>query len=229
MGGFFMQALIDRYGASRVARYGYGLLAALLVLFTILHCLNAVYYSFRGERLRLVSAGEDAVVLRDGQGRDLTMETPHGPIGTWGDFSITYAGQRISGAMDENTFDYVYHFSDGSSAPMPMVTASFVGQTESDDPLSEFSALQREEVALVERLQSLMDGGNPIPSQIGWGVLGLLLLLLGVGMICYPEKFWRMQTALTVDGGEPTDFALFGNRASGVLFLIFAFILPLAH
>lgn len=78
-------------------------------------------------------------------------------------------------------------------------------------------------------LRAQLGKGNPIISHIGLGILGLLVLLLGVWLICYPEKFWAMQTARIVIGGKPTDYALHMNRVSGVIVVILAFVLPLAR
>ena len=222
-----LQALIDRHGASKVARYGYGLLAALLVIVTTLHCLNAVYYSFQGEWFRLISAGEDTVVIRDRHGKGLVMNAPNGTIDQKEPFTVTYAGKGVYGAWDRSTFGYMLNSTDGSSVPPKTPGLSISG--EDNSPSEKLSASQLEELVLVQRLQAQLGKGNPIISHIGLGILGLLVLLLGVGLICYPDKFWAMQTARIVIGGEPTDYALFMNRVSGVIAVILAFVLPLAR
>ena len=73
-----------------------------------------------------------------------------------------------------------------------------------------------------------------LPNRAPWNwavaLLGLAIIGMGVAYIAFPEKFWRWQHWLTVEGGEPTDFALFANRlgggllvATGVL-LLWAFV-----
>lgn len=51
-------------------------------------------------------------------------------------------------------------------------------------------------------------------------LLSVLLIVWGVFSFLKPEIVWEIQHFLEVEGGEPTDFALFSNRVGGVVFAL---------
>lgn len=53
-------------------------------------------------------------------------------------------------------------------------------------------------------------------------LIGLVLLLLGIFFVAAPETVWELQHMFTVRNGEPTNFAIWGIRILGVLYLILA-------
>ena len=70
-----------------------------------------------------------------------------------------------------------------------------------------------ESVGFISVLRQEMPEGAP------WVAVsaGIVLILIGLLNIVFPEKIWRWQHLLTVEGGEPTDFALSTNRFGGGL------------
>lgn len=61
-----------------------------------------------------------------------------------------------------------------------------------------------------------------LPERAPWWVVPIAVVIIAVGVvyIAFPEKFWRLQHLLTVEGGEPTDFALSMNRGCGVFLVV---------
>ena len=52
----------------------------------------------------------------------------------------------------------------------------------------------------------------------------LVLLLLGIFFVAAPETVWELQHMFTVQGGEPTNFAIWSIRILGILYLILAVV-----
>ncbi len=50
----------------------------------------------------------------------------------------------------------------------------------------------------------------------------LVLLLLGIFFVAAPETVWKIRHVFTVRNGEPTNFAIWEIRVSGILLLIVA-------
>lgn len=58
--------------------------------------------------------------------------------------------------------------------------------------------------------------------QVLMVVISVVLTAFGVFLVIKPEKAWELQHLLTVDGGEPTSFAIGGNRFAGILMILIA-------
>ena len=69
-----------------------------------------------------------------------------------------------------------------------------------------------------------------LPERAPWWVVPIAVVIIAVGVVhvAFPEKVWRWKHRYTVDGGEPTDFALFTNRLSGVLLIIGGIVILMA-
>ncbi len=57
----------------------------------------------------------------------------------------------------------------------------------------------------------------------------LVLLLLGIFFVAAPETVWQLRHMFTVQNGEPTNFALWSIRFSGILLLIAAVVAVVAQ
>ncbi len=57
----------------------------------------------------------------------------------------------------------------------------------------------------------------------------LVLLLLGIFFVAAPETVWQLRHMFTVRNGEPTNFALWSIRFSGILLLIAAVVAVVAQ
>lgn len=52
----------------------------------------------------------------------------------------------------------------------------------------------------------------------------IVLFLLGLVAVIWPDKLWKLEHFLTVKNGEPSDFYLGVSRAAGAFFMIAAII-----
>ncbi len=57
----------------------------------------------------------------------------------------------------------------------------------------------------------------------------LVLLLLGIFFVAAPETVWKIRHVFTVRNGEPTNFAIWSIRFSGILLLIVAVVAVVAQ
>ncbi len=55
-------------------------------------------------------------------------------------------------------------------------------------------------------------------------LIALVFLLLGIFFVAAPETVWQIKHMFTVQNGEPTNFAIWEIRISGVLLLIVAVV-----
>lgn len=61
--------------------------------------------------------------------------------------------------------------------------------------------------------------------QITMVIAAAVMAVIGLFMICKPEKFWELQHLMTVEGGSPTSFGIGVNRFAGVICIVIAVIL----
>ncbi len=57
----------------------------------------------------------------------------------------------------------------------------------------------------------------------------LVILLLGIFFVAAPETVWQIKHVFTVRNGEPTNFAIWEIRISGILLLIAAVVAVVAQ
>ncbi len=53
----------------------------------------------------------------------------------------------------------------------------------------------------------------------------LALLLLGIFFVAAPETVWQINHVFTVRNGEPTNFAIWSIRITGIAYLILAVVI----
>ncbi|MBO4299613.1 MAG: hypothetical protein J5998_12545 [Clostridia bacterium] len=194
---------------------------AALALITALAGWSMTHYSFGGERLALRRIEENRAVMADASGHEAVL-TGSGSIPTVGrDSELTYGDLVIRRRFDESDFAYVYTFSDGSEASVSLFAVTADGQTASDG----LTELQRAEFDLFGKMQAYLESGNPVWRYVGKNILMASIALLGLAMLCFPESAWRVQHKFSVRGGEPTDWAIFSNQATGVFFAAVSLVL----
>lgn len=202
---------------------GVAVIVALVVLVCALNVGHQTRYTFAGERLTLVSVGGGEVVMRDGAGREARYHGSGEMSYFLGYGEVTYGERTFSRNAvwgEDETVHYV--FSDGSSLTEELIFFTVDGDT---PPVDVRTRLQQDEMDLLDRMMRYLVDGNPTASVIGRGIFAALVGALGVAFICYPRKFWRWQTMFTVQGGEPTDWAIVSNRIGGVLLIVVGLVL----
>ena len=211
---------IREHGRTSVKGAAICLLAA-VALVTALSGWSMTHYTFDGEWLALRRAEDGRVVMADKTGREAVLTGPGSVPVVGRESELTYGERVIRRRFDENDFAYVYTFSDGSEASLPVVSVKTDGQS-AGDGLTDF---QRAEFSLFERMQLFLESGSPLPRNVWKNALMALIAVFGLAMLCFPEAAWRVQTMFIVNGGEPTDWAIFSNQASGLLFAAVAIAL----
>ena len=219
-----MNDFIERHGGGKVFWWLFGALATVLILCIVIHGRIATASVVGGATLRLTKVSEEGVVMTDGAGNEAVMTGAADLHVSGGAHEYHYLDRQMSCVVDwPQSGDYIYTFSNGTQKNVSQMILGFGGSA--NDGFAT-SALQREEYALMQKMQNYMRDGNPLRHYIWQGLLGLLLLALGAAMVCFPRAVWQLNTMFTVIGGEPTDWALFGNRAAGFMLIAMAFAVP---
>jgi len=78
------------------------------------------------------------------------------------------------------------------------------------------SDLHLEEEALRQWLSGFLHAHEPVSSSVRLVLIYMAVWMLSLFMVFYPETAWKIQTAMSVEGGKPTELSLFLNRAVGV-------------
>ena len=216
-----MYDFVERHGGGKVFKWGFCLLAVVLIAVITMQYVFSTHYMFEGKRLTLSSIGTESVVMVDGQGNEARFTGPSELQLSGGMNTVSYLGRTFSRMVDWNeTRGYRYDFSDGTSSIDPILTQTF---GEGDDALT---PLQRDESNLIDRMGRYLADGHSIWIAIGRLFAALLALVLGVAMFAFPEALWKLDTLFTVRGGEPTEWALFSNQIGGILMIMLAFVIP---
>jgi len=112
----------------------------------------------------------------------------------------------------------VYVFSDGAEFVIPLFSGSVHHGTTIPDRyrLSLESELHLEEEALRRWLTGFLIAYQPASDFVGLALICMGSWILSLFLVFYPEIAWKIQTFMSVEGGKPTELALFLNRAAGV-------------
>lgn len=215
-----MNKITRKYGKRRIFLICYCffsllLIAEILILFNLYNTMQ-----YKGNTLRVEEVHSDGVVMRDQNENTLTLAAI-----TQSDDEFAWQ-QTIQYLTETITYRYApgadsrYIFSDGSTYTEPWIQVSHDDESQDDS----LSPLQTEEKQLVNRLRDYFLDYQGAGLYAGLALVGLVLLLLAHGVFFYPEVFWHLQTALSVRGGEPTDFYLFMNKLSSFFILAMVYI-----
>ena len=180
-------------------------------------------HNFMGARLRLVYARPDAVQMVDSDGNYAVFSSTLDTFQTrW---SVEYMNKTINRTprlSDPSSFTsglvHIYTFSDGVSTLTRPIT--FTMQSPPRDLPSPFS----DEFRLLHHMSELRTSISTLEA-IGFSMLAMLGLLMGLVQIMYAEEVWRFAHMFSVEGGHPTDLALFRGILGGFILIIGVYIL----
>ena len=219
-----MSDLEEKFGRRRLLLVCFGVLAVLFIFLTI--ALNASYrrYDFQGTILRLVSVdhfnGVVEMVDEYGNRLSMTIHQSHNPFAI--EIVISYLDKAITRTSLDGFFGSpAYTFSDGSQITIPAWIVTF---SDGSTNLPALSQTQQAEMDLMGRLRDYYHDYRSVWLYVWYTAIGLVVLLIGLGEIFYPERFWRIRTYWSVRGGEPTDFAISMHQLSGVILIIAVYI-----
>jgi len=212
-----MEAIDRKYGKIRVFLTSYFVFAILLIV-EIVILFNAYNtLSYKGNKLRVQEVSSTGVVMSDHDRNELTMTVEI--VTHINNFNKTHTIKYLSETIQyvyRYGSDSIYTFSDGSTYTDPFIKVIVNGITP-DEPLD---SVQREERGLADALTDYFQDYIPAGTFIGYAIFGLLFLLFAHGTFFYPESFWRVKTAFSVRGGEPTAFYIFMSKLSSVFLAI---------
>lgn len=218
-----MEELFEKQGKKKVFLICWISLTVILVFSIFVSYFTFLKYDYKGTRLKLISVTRSNVVMEDSDGNRLTMEAERDYYSgvMFNSYTVNYRDELMEYNNGYNELHEVrYVFSDGSEWIGDFIYISINNES---PPYDDFTELQHAEKALFDRLIAYFSGEKSGGVHAGVCISGMLLLFLGTSSFIFPEKYWQLQTFLSVKNGEPTELALFLNRVAGVLYVILAF------
>lgn len=217
--------IYERYGKKKIY-ITLGILLSILHIITLI-CFyqKNISFSIDGEKFKYVSNKADVVLFKDIEGNLVTINieerSSSNPLYHIANkYNIEYKGKRI---MVDCTHwfeeDITIILSSGEEYKQDwgsVVSAKFMENPRGDEPM---------EVEFVNRLNMVYDFVKSNDFVVV-PFLAIPIIFLGLIGIMYPEKLWKFQNYLSVEGGRPTAYAIYGNRIFGGCILFFAFISP---
>jgi len=211
-----LENAMDKFGAGRVFWCIFAVLAALIIIIAVAGARTSQRVEFMGNTLRIVSVQRGTgLTMTDQNGETLTMTLRIDPS-SFTTYTINYLGKTFS---YRSLSDHDYRFSCGHQFIVSFHSARIV-------PVG-LTAQQQAEANILRSLRIIHHNHTPLHSVIGNTLLGLAILAFGVAELLFPEAFWKLRHIFSVRGGEPTDFALFMHRLSGVMIVVIAFVFAL--
>jgi len=208
------------------------LVTILIALLTLTYNIER-RYTFHGDTLRVTQVtsmrlnyaliGDSIVEMVDSDGNVLTMTRTGNDRQTnvLSEYRIEYMDKVITRTMindaEEGRFRR-YIFSDGAEFIVPLFSGSVHPGTTIPDRyrLRLETDLHLEEEALRRWLSGFLHTYEPASSSVRLALICMGGWILSLILVFYPETAWKIQTFMSVEGGKPTEFALFLNRAIGV-------------
>ncbi|MDA3730213.1 hypothetical protein PBV87_01620 [Niameybacter massiliensis] len=83
------------------------------------------------------------------------------------------------------------------------------------------------EVILLDKIFHVLNNNLSTGILVCFNILSLILNLIGLMNIIYPEICWNIRYCMSVDGGEPSDFYIVSSRLGGYLLIGFSIFFPL--
>lgn len=80
------------------------------------------------------------------------------------------------------------------------------------------------DVQLVHGIEDVIKFRKDMISPIFIIIFPSILIALGLVGIIYPEKLWKLDHFLTVEGGEPTEFAIMMNFLGGIFVVLYGLL-----
>jgi len=198
-------------------------LLALVILMSFAIYQSYSHYIYKGNRLKIMSVTENSVIMEDENGNDLRFTadmTPGNPVD--GSYEVRYLDDVIKYSVNFENDACTFTFSDQSIYVKPAIN---VIVDDNDPDMQNLNSTQIAERDLIYKLIGYYENQSNIVAGLVWAaILGCVLFLLGLLFLAFPEKAWAIRNIFNVIGGEPTDFAIFVYRVSGLIFILGPFI-----
>ena len=187
-------------------RRGIALCLALTLALCGLSWYTRTHFSAMDTRFTLTRLSKTEAVVTDRQGSEAVL-TGSRELGLDGGPQIlTYRGERIEHFISNANAQRSCLFPDGA----------VLADREMNDP----DAPHYAEYRLLSRMVRLYENRPPLARLLAALPVSLIVMILGLLALCFPEHSWELSHFLDVEGGEPTAFALYGIQLTGVLLIV---------
>ena len=187
--------------------------------------INQKHHDFDGRKLTLKSLTDEAVMMVDDEGNEASLTGPSDLYIDGGSQIVQYMKRKIQCTIDWNdSGNFLYTFSDDTTLTLPPQQVS-LAQTDIAEAY-DLTPLQNEELYLITKMQLLLNKGSTLPVILWKGLVSLVVLLIGMAMLCFPEASWKISTFLIVHDGEPTGWAITSSCLSGAVLIVASFVIP---
>lgn len=177
-------------------------------------------FKLEGERFRYLSEEDDLIVFKDRQGNLLKAiiedkNPPLPPDAMFNKYRLVYMDQTVGidysdwlhgdvvislANQEEYRYEYLsFHYYPPSNAP--------------------------KEIKMINKFEETYSFITAKPLAAS-PFFGLFFILMGLGLVIYPERVWRFQHMFTVEGGQATEWAIFSNRLVGFILAFIGTLLP---
>lgn len=218
-----IEGLYKKYGKGKIYL---GISIMLIILNLVILVITyqvKISFSIDGEKFKYISHTERSISLQDSKGNEVKVD-------------IENSGYVLSSIAEKYRVEYkdkvirvdnsdwmnkgaVIKLSDGREYKKKLIKIVLNNENQAK-PSEPF------DVQLVNNIEDVYDFVSESGSLIGFFVISIPLILLGLSGIMYPKSLWRFQHILDVADGEPTDFAIISNVIVGVIIIGFALLMP---
>lgn len=187
-------------------RRGIVLCLALVLALCGLSWYTRTHFSAMDTRFTLTRLSKTEAVAADRTGNEAVL-TGSRELGLDdGPQILSYRGERIE------------HFISSANAQRSCLFPD--GTVLADRELSDPDAPHSAEYRLMSRMVRLYENRTPLARLLVALPVSLIVTILGLLMLCFPERNWELTHFLEVEGGEPTAFALYGIQLAGTLLIV---------
>lgn len=212
--------LYDKYGKRKVYLIVCGILIIFNIILTLLAYQMNIRFTHDGERFKYLSREDDSIVFTDSEENLVhviseTYDNYFSLSSISSKYRIEYKDEIIK--VDYSNFEEVELLITTSSGKEYKRRSFIFGFMD-----KEKEPLPIQFVYLIETTYKFVRTNN----YFGLPFLAGILICLGLASLIYTEKMWRLQYIFTVKGGEPTEWATFTIKLSGILLLGIGLLLP---
>jgi hypothetical protein len=219
-----LEHLYEKHGKKKI----YIVLALVLIVLNFI-IINITYqvktrFSIKGEKFKYVSSTQNEILFKDSGDNKVIVTIDNSlmasvPFQFGTKARIEYKDKIIIfDSSDWQKTGEVITLSDGSTFKRGIITVVVDNDYRTKPQLPD-------DVQLVDNIRDVY--GFVKEYNIFWFVLLTIpLILLGLVSLIYPEEVWRFQHMMHVNGGEPTDWAIFSNKLGGIFFIGLGLLLP---
>lgn len=195
-------------------RRGIALCLALCVVLCGLSWYTRTRFSAMDARFTLARLSKTEAAARDGEGNEAVLTGSRELALDSGVQTLAYRGETVERFLDAQSGNISCRFADG--------------EVVAEKELSDSDAPHHAEYRLLRRMVQLYEGRAPRTRLLLALPISLLVCLLGLLMLCFPERNWELTHFLTIADGKPTALALDVIQVCGLLVLAAGLIVALA-